>query len=60
MASEDDESADGLLEVLDEMYLVGALWDRDSHQMSIHIADHICGIEDSQWVLDLVFDEMTR
>ena len=55
MASEDDESADGLLEVLDEMYLVGSLWDEDDHQMDIHIADSFCGIEGSQWILKLVF-----
>ena len=52
-AAEDDESADGLLNVLEENYLLAA--EPDERSITLHIADHPGGIEDSQWMLELTW-----
>ncbi len=51
-AASDEEDADGLLEVLDEMYLVGAKRSGE-HTLTLHLGDHPGGLEASQWMLDL-------
>ena len=52
-AAEDDESADGLLDVLEENYLLAA--EPDERSITLHIADHPGGLEDSQWMLELTW-----
>ena len=47
----DPESADALLDVMDENYLVAA--EPDERSIALHIADHPGSIEDGQWLLEL-------